>query len=586
VTLDKVDFGKISSTIKTAEGSEDQERLKKIIGDIANLEGLAPLAAEAGERSALLDLCRAKDAALTTTKGASLHELYAAVKQVFDDGSWTDRSMCPACESTPAQQPYDFVSKQLQQFEAADEAAKKFGHAWKFVLCAGRLQKLETRLSTPTTADENIHGKINLTLSSGQGTEDGLNTVVARLVKLDEARTALIAQLQSDKTRIEKSLPPSLVTLIEQVERAKRVKNALAQISNLSVSIADANRKLNERRRWKTFIDAACETFEKAEARLSERLTTAMTKQYKAMYATIASGTHIIPSIEQKKNSIDLNIKLENFFGLKNTSATPLLSESYRNAIAISIFLSASLQRKPTAKFIILDDVTSSFDACHQYALMEVLRTQVGLPLNIAGLQVIVLSHDGLLEKYFDKLGNSTGWNHQHLQGLPPDGNLMMQAQGAERLRTSAETFLKAGQSKQAQPLIRQHLEYRLQQIISKATIPVPLDFAIRDDRKMVANALDAIKAAVELHAAANRLIMTPQQRMDIENAHVPALIANWVSHYVTATAGSLDPRVLLGVLKSCDDLAECFQYDCSCRQPGQVVRRYYKNLNAKQCRC
>ena len=110
-----------------------------------------------------------------------------------------------------------------------------------------------------------------------------------------------------------------------------------------------------------------------------------------------------------------------------------MLSESYRNAIAISIFLSAALQRKPAARFIVLDDVTSSFDAGHQFALMEVLRTQVGLPLKIDGLQVIVLSHDGLLEKYFDKSGGSIGWRHQHLLGAPPSGSLMVQAGGAER---------------------------------------------------------------------------------------------------------------------------------------------------------
>ena len=125
LSLDKVDFGKISTTIKAAEGGEDQERLKKVIGDIATLEGLAPLPAEVGERSALLDLCREKDAALAITKGASLRELYAAVKQVFDDGSWTDRSKCPACESNPIEPPFEFVSKQLHQFETADEAAKE-----------------------------------------------------------------------------------------------------------------------------------------------------------------------------------------------------------------------------------------------------------------------------------------------------------------------------------------------------------------------------------------------------------------------------------------------------------------------------
>jgi hypothetical protein len=188
-------------------------------------------------------------------------------------------------------------------------------------------------------------------------------------------------------------------------------------------------------------------------------------------------------------------LKLEQFFTLKNTGATPLLSESYRNAIAISIFLSAALQRKPAARFIILDDVTSSFDAGHQFFLMEVLRTQVGLPVNKDGLQIVILSHDGLLEKYFDKNGNTSEWNHQQLQGLPPFGSMMMQASGAERLRPSAEAFLNAGQIKQAEPLIRQHLEFRLLQIISKVAIPVSLDFVIKD--KMVGNSLDAIKDGV-----------------------------------------------------------------------------------------
>lgn len=351
-------------------------------------------------------------------------------------------------------------------------------------------------------------------------------------------------------------------------------------------SIEATNKKIAERKRWKAFIDRACETFEEAEARLSEKLTSAIAQQYKGMYATIASGKHIVPSVEQRKNSIELNLRLENFYGLKDTSATPLLSESYRNAVAIAIFLSASLQRKPTARFIILDDVTSSFDAGHQYALMEVLRTQVGLPLNKDGLQVVVLSHDGLLKKYFDKLGNTTEWHHQELQGLPPTGNLITQTQNAERLRTSAEAFLNAGQTQPAEPLIRQHLEYRLLQIIQKVGIPVPLDFAIRDDKKMVSNALEAIKAAVDVTSAAKRLILTPQQEADISSVHVPAMIANWVSHYETSSASSLDPHVLLGVLATCDGFADCFKYDCTCQQSGKTVRRYYKNLSSKHCGC
>jgi recombinational DNA repair ATPase RecF len=586
VALDKIDFESVSTAIRVAEKSEDQERLKTIIGDIASLEGLAPLASETAEQQKLQELCRSKDIAFVATRGASFHELYLAVRRVFDDGSWTDRYRCPACESIPATPPYEFVVKQLQQYEAADEAATKFGEAWKVAACASRLQKLEARLIPLAKANDNVYGTVNTALGTGQGTERDLKAIVERLSKLDAERNAQIAQLKAEKGTIEGSLPSSLVMLIEQVEQAKRIKSALEQLTRLDSLITSTNRKINERKRWKVFIDKACQIFEEAEARLSGKLISAMTKQYKDMYETIASGKHIVPSIEQNKQSIELNLRLENFFGLKNMSAMPLLSESYRNALAISIFLSASLQRKPTARFIILDDVTSSFDAGHQYALMEVLRTQVGLPLNKNGFQVIVLSHDGLLEIYFDKLNNTTGWHHQHLQGSPPDGNLMTQAQDAERLRSAAEGFLWAGQSEQAEPLIRQHLEYRLLQIISKVGIPVPLDFAIRGDRKMVSNALDAINSAIDLMAASNRLVMTAKQKADIVGVYVPALVANWVSHYETATAASLDPRVLLGVLKTCDDFADCFKYDCRCVQPGKTVRRYYKSLSAKHCCC
>jgi hypothetical protein len=585
--LSAVDFDKLSATIKSAEKSEDQERLTAAIAEIAALQALAPSFSEASEQTDLKSLCKAKQQVLAGTKGASFHELYVAVQQVFDDGSWTQAAVCPACESTPLEPPYTIAERQLKQYQIVDETAAKIINAWSTAAWPVRLQKLEAKLVRPGDAGTNLHGKLQGLLTSGQGTELEVDTGIARLQFLELARVTRLSELQAEKATIQGSLPPSLVHLIEQVERAKRIKGALQSVIKLTASIAAADKKLEERKRWKMFIDAACTTFETAEAGLSERLIKAMTTQYKGMYATIAGSVPIIPSLEQKKDSIDLHLKLEKFFTLKNTGATPLLSESYRNAIAISIFLSAALQRKPAARFIILDDVTSSFDAGHQFALMEVLRTQVGLPLNKDGLQVVILSHDGLLEKYFDKYGNSTEWHHQHLQGLPPLGSMMMQASGAERLKASAEAFLNAGQIKQAEPLIRQHLEFRLLQIISKVSIPVSLDFAIKDNMKMVGNALEAIKDGVELYKAAGRLVLDANQQATLGSMIVPGVIANWVSHYETGSGSSLDAYVLLDVLKTCDDFAGSFKYDCSCKQqPGKSIRRYYKTLASKHCNC
>jgi hypothetical protein len=133
-------------------------------------------------------------------------------------------------------------------------------------------------------------------------------------------------------------------------------------------------------------------------------------------------------------------------------------------------------------------------------------------------------------------------------------------------------------------PLIRQYLEQKLLQVIRKLEIPVRLDFSIRDDRKMVANCLDTISGAIELHKRAGDLILGSKQVNDLETVYVPALVGNWVSHYATATGASLSPYVLIGVLDTINSVAECFMYLCKCGGGSQL--RFYKNLSSKACAC
>ena len=219
-----------------------------------------------------------------------------------------------------------------------------------------------------------------------------------------------------------------------------------------------------------------------------------------------------------------------------------------------------------------LDDVTSSFDAGHQYFLMELIRTKLQQPQNADGLQFIILSHDGLLEKYFDRLGGTSGWHHSKLQGSPPMGAILHQTQGAGRLKSTIASLLSAGQISETEPLIRQYLEYKLQQIIRKVDIPVPVDFAIKDTSRMVSNCIDAITAAIELHKKAKTLVLDAQQVRDIDISHMPAIVGNWVSHYETGSGSSLSVPAIGGVIGSIDNLAECFKYDCTA--PGFLDTR------------
>ena len=584
--LHEVDFEKVSVLIKDAERGEDQERLRKVLQEITTLEALASTANEAAEQTTLDEACTRKEMAFRETRGGSFKDLYEAVKKVLDEGNWPDPTLCPACESRPKVPPAEFIEKQLQQYERVAEAQKHLIATWTKSNWPVRLRKLEAEPMLKALGYAESYPPVKDLIEKGKETLENLRATYASLARLEAARITEIERLKAEKKSIGDSLPPSLVALTEQVEHAKRIREQLTNYEISTAALAKALGMLKRRNDWKMFIDNARKTFEDAEAAMSKNLTNAMDSQYKAMYAKIAGGTHIVPSLRQQPGSVELHIKLDQFFGLKNTAAIPLLPESYKNALAISIFLSAALQRKTSARFIVLDDVTSSFDAGHQFEVMEVLRTQVGRPVNPDGLQVIVFSHDGLLEKYFDRLGNTKDWHHQHMQGLPPVGSIMMQAQDADRLRLAAESFLKAGNVRQAEPLVRQHLEYRLLQIIRKVNIPVSLDFAIKDQLKMVSNSLDAIRQSLDLYKRAGRLILSAQQEHDIDTIIVPSLIANWVSHYETATSASLDPHVLLGVLDTCEKFVDCFRYSCTCLNPGATAKRYYQTMGSKPCKC
>ena len=122
--------------------------------------------------------------------------------------------------------------------------------------------------------------------------------------------------------------------------------------------------------------------------------------------------------------------------------------------------------------------------------------------------------------------------------------------------------------------------------IRDRVGIKVPLDFLIRDDKKMVQNCLDVITESIELEKKAGTLILEECQTDNLKNTLVQRLIANWVSHYSTGITSSFSPHVLLGVLNNIDTIADCFKYDCHCLSNTQTIRRYYKTLSSKHCNC
>ena len=125
---------------------------------------------------------------------------------------------------------------------------------------------------------------------------------------------------------------------------------------------------------------------------------------------------------------------------------------------------------------------------------------------------------------------------------------------------------------------LRHYLEFKLNEVISKVKIPVPVNIVFNDDKRMVGNLISAIEAAVELNEKAGQLILDQQQRNNL-NLTVAQIVGNFVSHWSTGQTHMFTAGALRGVVVAIDDFAKCFQYE---KPAGSGKFEYYKNLSSK----
>ena len=581
-TLNEIDFEEFKAAIRTAEGGEKRRELETVIECIAALEALAVhnLSATATAQQKLGELIDKRDKSLASTRGDLFKRLYESAREVISKGLWTEDEKCPLCESELSSSINGHVNEQLAQY--ADAAAKiaEIRDTWQASAWKKCLSAHETAAPLAVEPHKRQLSALDAKFTSGDISKDDLAAAVTWTSDLTGKVVGVLKAAHEQKSVLERELPPSFVQLTEQVEYGRQFKDALKHCRDNEKEEAAQQARLDIREKWKTFISKATTVFAGAEAALSKTRIKGIDAEYKSMFRDIMQVGDVVPDLRRADEREDLHVQLSEFHGQHRLSARALLSESYRNALAISVFLAAALKHSGAPRFVVLDDVTSSFDAGHQYFLMELIRTKLQQPQNANGLQFIILSHDGLLDKYFDRLGGTNGWHHNKLQGSPPMGAILHQAQDANRLKTTIASLLSAGQVSQAEPLIRQYLEYKLQKIIRKVSIPVPIDFAIKDTTRMVSNCLDAITSAIELHKKARTLVLDAQQVLDIDKSHVPVIVGNWVSHYETGSGSSLSAPALGGLISSIDGLAECFRYEDT--SGGSTVRRWYKSLDRR----
>jgi hypothetical protein len=585
-SIGEIVFVEVEKAVAAAEKSPDRDRLTKLRDALKKLNDLAPLEGEIDEKQVLRDAIANRAAALAETSGPLLLTNYQSAVAVLESEEWKDVRRCPTCDVLQEGSLLETLQSKLAAYEKAGIAATEIKTRWAAAAWGKRWRDMESNINIKTFGEARDYERLTPHFNGGTATLQQYKEALGILEKLEASRRTAVDKIVQDITRLEQSLPESMVTVTRQVSTAKQAAADLTKYKEIVPKLDEAKKQLERRKDWESFINKAHRDFATAESTWIQNRQQKIAADYQKMHDMITRNPDVIPDFDRPANSERLHLRLNQFYGLTDLSANTLLQESYCNAIAISIFLSTALACPNTARFIVLDDVTSSFDGGHQFNLMELLRNQISPPANPCGLQVILLTHDTLLEKYLDKATHTGTWHHQKLIGRPPNGPVLTEQYNADRMRQRAEDFLNAGQTDAAAPWLRQYLEAVLSRIIRQTGVRVPLDYAMDDNKKMVQNALDAIADEIELLDRAGKLILEPQQVSDASKTLVPSLVSNFCAHYATGAFAGVTAHVLLGVLDDVDKLADCFKYNCTCQKAGQTIRRFYRDLTSKACRC
>lgn len=401
-------------------------------------------------------------------------------------------------------------------------------------------------------------------------------TLVERLAVIRERATARVTILVDERSVLEATLPPSLVAVTTAVEAARRLQSHWEELESAEAALAQERDWAERTNHLKAFLDTACTLFSTAESDAAVRRLGKVEPLCRDFFAAVMHEP-VVPALTKRPGSEELSISLANFFSLQDVSAQALLAESYRNGFAASVYLAAAKLYGGAPRFVVLDDITSSFDAGHQYHLMEIIRTRFARPEVADGPQIILFSHDTLLEKLFNKHATTGGWWHQRLQGTARTV-VLPQTNAVDKVRDRTREFLHAGRVDDAAPYIRQYLEFRLEEVVSRCRVPVPLDLAFHDQKQLAQEFLNAINAAIQLNYQAGVLVLNTAQQLAL-NANVATITGNYLAHWSTGSTQNFTAGALLGVMDAIDAYADCFRFESPA---GTGNRRYYKSLSQR----
>ena len=247
-------------------------------------------------------------------------------------------------------------------------------------------------------------------------------------------------------------------------------------------------------------------------------------------------------------------------------------SESHLNCFGLSFFLASVIAFNKESKFVVLDDVISSFDSTHRKKFADLIIEKFN------EYQFIVLTHE---REWFDNmikpLAKKKGWYINEIKWSEDKGTHFDET--PSELKDFIEHNLSQGVSSNIGNPIRRYIEQKLKDIASNTDAKVVFKFNEINEHRMCYELITSLKSTIKI---ANKDLLITYPVIDrIENS---AQIGNTLSH-----DNSLNPTI--GDLKSIwSDVVEFEKIfhcqEATCTKPKVSMRNYDTVSKTIRCGC
>ena len=245
-------------------------------------------------------------------------------------------------------------------------------------------------------------------------------------------------------------------------------------------------------------------------------------------------------------------------------------SESHLNCFGLSFFLASVIAFNKESKFVVLDDVISSFDSTHRKKFANLIIERFN------DYQFIVLTHE---REWFDNmikpLAKKKGWYINEIKWSEDKGTHFDET--PSELKDFIEYNLSQGVSSNMGNPIRRYMEQKLKDIASNTDTKVVFKFNEINEHRMCYELITSLKSTIKI---ANKDLLVTYPVIDrIENS---AQIGNTLSH-----DNPLDSKI--GDLKSIwADIIEFekifYCQEATCTKPTVSMKNY--DTVSKTIRC